>query len=122
MSLSDSERRTFEELEAQLRESDPAFARKISRPGIGQFSTRKLVLGTLLFLAGIASLLFGISTDLLAVGVLGFVLMGTGAYIAATKVEETKSSRKNVAGKPAKSSFMKGLEDSWEERRRNEGR
>ena len=122
MSLSDSERRSFEELEAQLRASDPDFARKISGSNLGQFSTKKIILGVMLFVVGMIALLAGITMKLEIVGILGFVLMGAGAYVAGTKIAGTRTPKQNAAGKTKTSSFMKGLEDAWEERRRNEGR
>ena len=123
MSLSDSERRSFEELEAQLRESDPDFARKISSNTTGKFSTQKIILGTLVFLGGIVALLLGIGMDLLILGVAGFVLMGAGAYIALTRISDSRnSSNRASSNRTSPSPFMQRLEHSWEERRRKEGR
>lgn len=126
MSLSDSERRSFEALEAQLLESDPEFARKInSQTKNGAYSTRKIIVGTMLFIAGIVAMLVGISTDLLIVGVAGFVLMGAGVYFGLTKISHSGTNSPNrvtsSSGKK-KSPFMARLEEEWEERRRQEGR
>lgn len=128
MSLSDSERRSFEELEAQLRESDPQFARKISTASSfqGKMTTRNLVIGTLILLAGVVLLLAGISTSLTLLGVAGFVIMGAGVYFATTKTGNSHSAHSGSGSNGSKtkttSPFMKRLEDSWEERRRQEGR
>lgn len=127
MSLSDSERRSFEELEAQLRESDPQFARKISNASSfnGKMTTRNIVIGSLILIAGVVLLLAGISTSLTILGVAGFVVMGAGVYFATTKTGVASgSSNSNSGGSKAKttSPFMKRLEDAWEERRRQEGR
>lgn len=126
MALSDSERETFAALEAQLKESDPEFVRKVSARSLqnGQYNSRKIILGTLIFVAGIIALLFGITADILLVGVLGFVLMGAGVYLALTKVAGNAQTPQRVTsstGKPT-SAFMKRLEDEWEERLRREGR
>lgn len=127
-SLSDSERASFAALEAQLRETDPEFARKLNNASnrTGKTSTRNVVLGSLGFLAGLVVLFLGISTQLLFVGILGFVLMGAGAYFGTLKTVEATGSA-NVSSGAARgpkqtSAFMKRLEDSWEERRRAEGR
>jgi predicted lipid-binding transport protein (Tim44 family) len=127
MSLSDSERRSFEELEAQLRESDPQFARKISNASSfhGKMTTRNIVIGSLILIAGVVLLLAGISTSLTILGVLGFVIMGAGVYFATTKAgtSATSSGSGRNGGKAKSTSpFMKRLEDAWEERRRQEGR
>lgn len=124
MSLSDSERRSFEELEAQLRESDPQFARKISNASSfnGKMTTRNIVIGSLILIAGVALLLAGISTSLIILGVAGFVIMGAGVYFATTKTGAPSISGANGSKVKASSPFMKRLEDSWEERRRQEGR
>lgn len=126
MPLSDSERETFAALEAQLKESDPEFARKVSsgRFQNGQYNSKKVILGTLIFIGGVVAMLAGITADLLIVGVLGFVLMGAGAYLALTKVSGSAGTAQRVTsstGKPT-SAFMKRLEDEWEERLRREGR
>lgn len=126
MSLSDSERRLFEELETQLRESDPQFVKKVSKASAfnGKLSTRNIIIGCLVLVAGIITMLVGISTSLLIVGVAGFVIMGAGVYIATNKTG-THSSITTANGTPTgktTSPFMKRLEDAWEERRRQEGR
>lgn len=127
MSLSDSERRSFEELEAQLRESDPQFARKISNASSlnGKMTTRNIVIGSLVLIAGVVLLLAGISTSLIILGVAGFVIMGAGVYFATTKTGgPSGSANSGTNGSKVKttSPFMKRLEDAWEERRRQEGR
>jgi hypothetical protein len=125
MSLSDSERQSFEQLEAQLRESDPDFVRKLSSAHIGQLSTKKIILGVGVFIAGIVAMLFGITLNFLILGVAGFVLMGTGAYIGLTREGHSNVARGTGSGNTGTkttSPFMKRLEDSWEERRRQEGR
>lgn len=127
MPLSESERQSFAALEAQLRESDPEFAKKISAGNIqnGQYSNKKIILGTLIFVAGIVAMLAGITANLLIVGVLGFVFMGGGVYLGLTKVSglgsNTPQRVTSSTGKPT-SAFMKRLEDEWEERLRREGR
>lgn len=124
MSLSDSERRSFEELEAQLRESDPQFARKISNASSlnGKMTTRNIVIGSLVLIAGVVLLLAGISTSLIILGVAGFVIMGAGVYFATTKTGVNSASSNSGSTVKTPSPFMKRLEDAWEERRRQEGR
>lgn len=127
-SLSDSERASFAALEAQLRETDPEFARKLNSASnrTGKTSTRNVVLGTIGFLVGLVVLFLGISTQLAFVGILGFILMGAGTYFGTLKTVETtgasNASSGTARGPKQSGTFMKRLEDSWEERRRAEGR
>lgn len=120
MPLSEDEKRTFELLEAQLLETDPKFARTMQSAGsVGRFSQRRIVIGILAIIAGLAIILAGISTKLIFLGIIGFAIMGSGAYYAFTKV----SGQPSGPGAKTKnqSNFMKRLEDNWEIRRQREG-
>lgn len=88
-------------------------------------STRRLVIGSLITIAGILILLAGIASQNIYIGVAGFVVMGAGVYFATTKSKQADDG--GVRSRPAKtpsggrSSFMSGLEDRWDERRRDQG-
>ncbi|GAB3756012.1 DUF3040 domain-containing protein [Zhihengliuella somnathii] len=120
MPLSDHEQRLLEQLEQQLHE-DQRFASTMKSGG--GYSTRNVVIGALVGIAGIAAVLIGISLQLIPVGVLGFALMCAGVYIALSKRGGSGSRAGGPAGGKRKdnSSFMADLEAKWDERRRDQG-
>jgi hypothetical protein len=123
MPLSEHEQKLLEQLEKQLHEDDPKFANSMGSDPGRTWSTRHVVIGVLCTLAGIALLLVGVTTQLIIVGVLGFVVMGGGVYFATMRnASATKQHAGSGTGKPGKprSSFMSSLEERWDERRRDE--
>jgi Flp pilus assembly protein TadB len=122
MPLSEHEQKLLEQLEKQLHEDDPKFANSMGSDPGRTWSTRHLVIGVLCALAGIALLLVGVTTQIIIVGVLGFVVMGGGVYFATMRSgsgAKTGSASAGKAGKP-RSSFMSSLEERWDERRRDD--
>ena len=122
MPLSEHEQKLLEQLEKQLHEDDPKFAHSMGSDPGRTWSTRHLVIGVLAALAGIALLLVGVTTQIIIVGVLGFVVMGGGVYFATMRNGSgakggLPSARRS--GKP-RSSFMSSLEERWDERRRDD--
>ena len=121
MPLSEHEQKLLEQLEKQLHEDDPKFANSMGSDPGRTWSTRHIVIGVLCALAGIALLLVGVTTQLIIVGVLGFVVMGGGVYFATMR--NASAPKQNTGpgktGKP-RSSFMSSLEERWDERRRDE--
>lgn len=84
MGLSEKEQKILEQLQAQLAQDDPRFASRmeeeaesVSESGYS-FSRRRITIGILVFVLGIAGLLVGISTQLIVIGILGFVVMVVG--------------------------------------------
>jgi len=123
MPLSEHEQRLLEQLEKQLHE-DHRFASSMkSAAGPGGYSTRNIAIGSLVAVAGIIVLLFGISGQLIPVGVLGFAAMCAGVYIALSKSGLSKSGMRSASGRKArkgKTSFMHDLDRKWDERRRGD--
>ncbi|MBD8044963.1 DUF3040 domain-containing protein [Arthrobacter sp. Sa2BUA2] len=125
MALSEHEQRLLDQLEQQLHAEDPKFANSMASSGGRGMSTRRIVLGALVAVAGIAVLILGISLESpfnIIVGILGFVVMGAGMYYATTK---GKQSREHVpAGKKEREAtprgFMSNLENKWDERKRDQ--
>jgi hypothetical protein len=123
MPLSEHEQKLLEQLEKQLHEDDPKFANSMGSDPGRTWSTRHLVIGVLCALAGIALLLVGVTTQIIIVGVLGFVIMGGGVYFATMRnASGAKSGSASGAGKSGKprSPFMSSLEERWDERRRDD--
>ncbi len=81
MPLSDRERKQLEELEADLAADDPQLAQKLSSGSIRFRFKAGTYFGTLICLIGLALLITGVSTQIIVVGVGGFLLMGAGTYL-----------------------------------------
>lgn len=122
MPLSEHEQKLLEQLEKQLHEDDPKFASSMGSDQAKSWSTRHLVIGVLGTLAGILLLLVGVTTQIIPIGVLGFVIMGGGVYFATMRSNSATSGASGRSGKSAKprSSFMSSLEERWDERRRGQ--
>lgn len=124
MALSEHEQRLLDQLEQQLHADDPKFAHSMASDSRKSMSTRRLVIGALITIAGIFVLLAGIVWQAILVGVLGFLIMGGGVYFATTKSKQVEVDQ--PVGKPAKtptggkSGFMSSLEDKWDERKRDQ--
>ncbi len=122
MPLSEQEQRLLDEMERHLMHND---ADVVSAPRDGRtISYRNIVYGAILVLAGLGALIIGVRTQLIVVGVLGFVLMIGGVVLAVTPTRG-RGARSNDTRPPtppaAKSSasFMDRMNDRWD--RRQEG-
>ncbi|WP_427017163.1 DUF3040 domain-containing protein [Pseudarthrobacter sp. P1] len=117
MPLSEHEQRLLDALEQQLHAEDPKFANTLGADPARSFSTRHIVVGALVSIAGILLLLFGVMTQIIALGVAGFLIMGAGVYFATLR-RRFGTAGTGTAPKKSKSSFMSNLEERWEERRK----
>ncbi|WP_104111539.1 MULTISPECIES: DUF3040 domain-containing protein [unclassified Arthrobacter] len=125
MPLSEHEQRLLDQLEQQLHAEDPKFANALSSSPARSMSTRNVVIGVLVMIVGLLILLGGVATQLIVVGVLGFLVMGAGVYFAVSKAKSSdagpaasKDGVKSAAKQ--KSGFMSNLEEKWDERRREQ--
>ena len=121
MPLSEQEQRLLDEMERHLMRND---ADVVSAPTDGRtLSYRNIVYGTVLVLHGLGGLVVGVSTQLIVVGVIGFVVMLGGVVLAVTPtrgIPRTPVDAARPASKPAaSSSFMDRMNDRWD--RRQEG-
>jgi len=80
VSLSDEERRSLEELEQDLAATDPDLAHELTS-GRLRGTTARTTFGVLGVLCGFVMVIAGIVTQLLVLGVVGFLLAGSGAYL-----------------------------------------
>lgn len=126
MPLSEREQKLLEQLEQQLSADDPRFASSMSETGRAGFSTRNLIIGAVAAVVGLGVLLWGISIQVIWLGLIGVAIMAAGIYVATSRprihgerVASTRSDRQ-PAGAARPGSFMNGLEQRWEERRRQE--
>ena len=81
MPLSDRERKQLEELESGLAAEDPRLAQELSSGSVGVRFKRSTYVGAVAGMLGIVLLIAGVSTQLIAVGIAGFLLMGIGTYL-----------------------------------------
>jgi uncharacterized membrane protein YgcG len=84
--LSEHEQRVLEQMEQQLYAEDPRLAstlKSTAASGAG-VERRRLVLGVLVALAGLALVLAGVMTQMIWVGAIGFLAMVLGGAWAAT--------------------------------------
>ena len=82
MPLSEQEQRLLDEMERHLMNKD-ADVVSASRDG-RTLSYRNIVYGTILVLVGLGGLIAGVSTGIIAIGVIAFLVMVGGVVLAAT--------------------------------------
>ncbi|MET0829442.1 MAG: DUF3040 domain-containing protein [Microbacterium sp.] len=121
MPLSEQEQRLLDEMERHLMRND---ADVVSAPTDGRtLSYRNIVYGTILVLVGLGALIVGVSTQLIVVGVIGFVVMLGGVILAVTPTRGIPRGPVDTAPPAPKqrsnSSFMDRMNDRWD--RRQEG-
>ena len=112
MPLSEHEQRLLDEMERNLYggKADVHPARPAGRP-----SYRSLVVGLIVLLVGLVGLVVGVTSQLIALGVVGFAIMFTGVMLAAKPGKVTDSSRTRTEAKSgARSSFMQRMEQRWD--------
>ncbi len=116
MPLSEQEQRLLDEMERHLMGRD---ADVVSADGSGRaLSYRNIVLGSLLVLVGLGGLIGGLSTQVVVIGVIGFVVMVAGVLLAITpsrRLTATVRPPRAAAGSGA-GSFMDRMNDRWDRR------
>ncbi|MFF2841456.1 DUF3040 domain-containing protein [Paenarthrobacter sp. NPDC057981] len=83
MSLSDEERRSLEELERDLVATDPDLALEL-KSGRLRGAMARATGGILAVICGFVMVIAGIITQLVVLGVVGFLLASAGAYLLLT--------------------------------------
>ena len=115
MPLSEHEQRLLDEMERNLygREAD------VVSTGTGGLrpNYRAITLGVVLAIIGVGVMVGAVMSQMIILGVVGFVITFVGALIAsrpARQPEQPASSPK--AARPARSSFMDRMQQKWDER------
>ena len=124
MPLSEYEQRVLAEMEQHLREADPELATSMQVESGGfQIDIRRLSIGILLGLVGIAVLVAGVAMNQAWLGVIGFGVMLAGVLVAMNiggKPAPAKASAPPAGAKPSPpksaSSFMQRQQERWERR------
>jgi hypothetical protein len=122
--LSEHEQRLLEQIERALVDDDPKFASTVRSGDRRLRARRKIQLGVLLVVAGLAVLVVGAVAQLVIVGVLGFLVMFAGLalgvlnYKAATGAVETGPAGKGTPGRArsARAARKPSLKTRLEER------
>lgn len=122
MPLSEQEQRLLEEMERSLYQNDADFVATVSgRRGRPNYT--QIVLGSLLAIAGVATLVAGVIVQLPIVGVIGFALMLAGVLLVLTpgkaaQADATASASGSARPAPQRkrSSFMDTINERWERR------
>ena len=121
MPRSEHEQRLLEQPEKPLHEDHRFASTMKSASTAGNYSTRNLALGALTGIVGLGVLIYGVSSQLILIGVLGFIVMFAGVYLALSRRGGTKKNGLPGTPKaPQKSGFMSDLENKWEQRKRDE--
>ncbi|MBB2976212.1 hypothetical protein FHX49_001782 [Microbacterium endophyticum] len=123
MPLSEQEQRLLDEMERHLMGHDADVVSTVS--GSRTLSYRNIVYGSILVLVGLGGLVVGVSSQIIAVGVVAFVVMLGGVVLAVTPTRsKTNSSSVPPSSRAPKAkasaSFMDRMNDRWD--RRQEGR
>ncbi len=123
MALSDYERQMLEELEAQLADEDPTFAKTMEPEPVSvrrhEFSLRHLVIGLVVAAAGIGVLVAGVAANLVVVGVAGVAVMFAGFWYVGTGIGEVSVESVGIAkgtGEGGARSFMDRQTEKWNRR------
>ncbi|MFC6421765.1 DUF3040 domain-containing protein [Ornithinimicrobium tianjinense] len=138
MPLSEHEQRVLEQMEQALYAEDPRLAStlKSNARGVSALERRKVVLGVLVALGGLALVVVGVMTQLIWVGAVGFLAMVLGGAWAATPSRHGKAHlgvvgpdgkpRRGPSGgsrphrsprKPGGGTFMQRMEQQWDRRK-----
>lgn len=129
MPLSDHEQKLLDEMERQLFADDPRLARAFHESTRPRRDRRRILLGVIGVVAGLALLVLAVAIDAIWLGVLAFLLMVAGGVWAATTPavapegqREAVAAARQAAGrsgtgaKAPSSDFMRRMEERWDRR------
>lgn len=129
MALTDDERKMLEQLEAQLANEDPSFARALA-PDEGDsaasgfsISPKHLVLGLVVAVLGLIVVLLGVVVEMVPVGIIGAVIVFGGFWYLVSGPRKQHQGAAVRSRKPvkSKSSYMERQAQAWERRREERG-
>ena len=101
MPLSEHEQRLLDQMERALYAEDPKFATSMRNPNPLAGDKRRIALGVLAFLAGLGMLVAGVATKLVVVGVVGFLAMLGGIWLAVAALRPTVPAQQPQPGTTA---------------------
>ena len=106
MPLSEEELRLLEQMERALVAEDPKLASTLRGTRMRQRARRKVIIGAVGFVAGLAAMMAGVVLPMVAVGIVGFLVMLGSAYLALS----SWSARETAAPAPSAGSGGSGEE------------
>lgn len=86
MALSEHERRVLDQIAQQLEQEDPKLASRMGPLPLQSRTRRHVVAGVFAGMVGCLVLLVGVAAQAMFLGVLGFLIMGAGAYLATMRI------------------------------------
>jgi hypothetical protein len=146
--LSEEELRLLEQMERALVEEDPKFASTLRGTSLRRSARRRAILAGCCFALGVVVLMTGAITEVIVVGVVGFVIMLASAYVALTAIRGQQAAasgsaeQRAAASHPSRgftvieggragrgrrprrstsTSFMERMEERWRRRREDGG-
>lgn len=126
MPLSEHEQRLLDQMERQLYADDPKLASTLRGGAKGGPNRRRVIIGAFAVLAGMGLLVGGVAAPYWPLGVLGFIVMLGGGWLASTGWQSKGARTAGTIGQPgapkAKSrpGFMDRFEERWDRRRDGE--
>ncbi len=124
MPLSEHEQRLLDQMERQLYADDPKLASTLRGAAAGMHNRRQLVLGGVAVILGMGLLVAGVAAPFWPLGVLGFLVMLGGGWLASAGWQLRASGKPTgpaTGTSPSKAKarpgFMDRIEDRWERRR-----
>lgn len=134
MPLSENEQKMLEQMERALYAEDPRFASHMKGGRMSSASKQRVTVGVCVAVIGLALVVAGVAVELIALGVVGFVVMVAGVAWAAAPTRggslaavrndggatKPRSARRGKGAKNVDSgeSFTSRMEERWEKRRR----
>jgi hypothetical protein len=117
--LSDHEQRLLDEIEQALYAEDPKFAASVRSARTRSRTRRSALLCVLGVIAGLALVLVGLVTNIIALSVVGFVLVvGACGYIAQVLRGRDRAAAPATGAGPGRTPRHSGLKSRMEERLR----
>jgi hypothetical protein len=128
MPLSEHEQRLLEQMERQLYADDPKLASTLRGSGRTFRPRHQVIVGVVGLALGLALLVAGVASQLLPLGVGGFLVMlasgwwassgwNTGGSGKAASGSQGQSATQSAGGSRRRSGFMNRIEERWERRR-----
>jgi Flp pilus assembly protein TadB len=113
--LSEREKRILDEIEKNLHEEDPAFARTVRQQAPQMDEVRRIKVGVGIFIAGFVVLISFFFSGAVGIGVLAFGLMVAGIVLIAGAMRVIATERRSAADHRQRFAQRLG---GWEERLR----
>jgi hypothetical protein len=121
MPLSEQEQRLLDEMERSLYHNDADFVATVgshnSRPNY-----RWIVIGILVGLVGIVGIIVGVASQIIAIGIFGFVIMFLGVLFSLKRSAVPNASHGGHSGTShPRTGFMDRMNDRWDRRQDERG-